>query len=102
MRPFRGDVERSELRAVYMMVYTRPRGAASFAHMGSLQEAWLQPAAAAAEGTVDGAACLCSISVIPVNNAFDMHLSKFANSISKPKYRVSPKFFTFNLFSDHI
>ena len=36
---FRGDVGRSELRSVYMLVYTRPRGLSQFAHMGPLQSA---------------------------------------------------------------
>ncbi len=33
-RPFRDDVERSQLRSVHLLVYTRPRGQARFAHMG--------------------------------------------------------------------
>lgn len=37
VRVFSGDVERSELRSVYMLVYTLPRGVARFAHMGPLQ-----------------------------------------------------------------
>ncbi len=35
-RVFRGDVERSELRSVHLLVYTRPRGQARFAQMGAL------------------------------------------------------------------
>ena len=34
---FRGDVERSELRFVYMLVYTRRRGITSFAFVGPLR-----------------------------------------------------------------
>ena len=35
-RVFRDDVERSQLRAVSLMVYTRPRGQARFARQGAL------------------------------------------------------------------
>ena len=65
VRPFRGDVERSELRAVYMVVYTRPRGAASFAHMGSLQESWRPPAAAGAVAAGCGGAVAASRAAAP-------------------------------------
>ena len=65
MRPFRGEVERSELRSVYMVVYTRPRGVASFAHMGSLQESWRPPAAAGAVAAGCGGAVAASRAAAP-------------------------------------
>ena len=48
VRVFRGDVERSELRSVYMLVCTLPRGTARFAHM--------RPFSASEPGGGDGVA----------------------------------------------
>ena len=61
-RVFRGDVGRSELRSVYLLVYTRPRGLAQFAHVGPLQPT----ASRGAKGTASAVGAAAAASVRPV------------------------------------
>ena len=54
-RAFRGDLERSELRAVHLLVYTRPRAQARFADMASLVPSRVAPPVAPAASGLEAA-----------------------------------------------
>ena len=56
-RVFRGDLERSELRSVHLMVYTRPRGKPLFAEMGPLVSSRVAVPTGPATARPEAAAC---------------------------------------------
>ena len=54
-RVFRGDLERSELRAIHLLVYTRPRAQARFVDMAPLAPSRVAPPAAQAVACLEAA-----------------------------------------------